>query len=682
MRFRYLPMLLVAAPALAQQPEIVVSGQGLDVAVGDAAYDVITIGRDRLTRSASGRLEDILRDAAGFQQFRRSDARSAHPTSQGATLRGLGGNASSRALVLLDGVPQIDPFGGWVNWAALDPARLASVRVTRGGGSGIFGSGALAGTIELTSAGAADLTSGWAGLVYGSRDSIDSEAGVSGSMGGGFASLSAGYLRGDGFVPIIAGQRGTIDRPAAYEQGSVAARAVFPVGGTTELQANMFGTFDRRDRGIPFTGNETIGADASLRLVGRGRWGWEALAYLQLREFSSGFASADATRTRATQTLDQYNVPSTGIGGRIELRPPLGSGVELRLGADGRATSGRTKEKFTYVAGLPTRLRDAGGRTRTLGGFADLGLVASDRLTLTGGARIDRWWIESGALVERTIATGATLNDIAFPDRQGWEPTARAGLAYKAADAITLRSAAYLGWRLPTLNELYRPFRAGTDATAANALLKPEKLRGVDVGIDYRPLPAIRLGGTLFHNLLDDAIGNISLGSGPGNFPGVGFVAAGGTYRQRGNLGSIRSRGVEIEGGFDDGTWSVTASYAYVDARVRAGGPAASLDGRRPAQTPRHQASATLGWSAAAGTHLSTTLRHVARQYEDDQNSRRLGSAITIDAVAATPLGQGLSVELRGENITDRRVEAAISGDGVIERATPRTLWIGLRYQR
>ncbi len=30
-----------------------------------------------------------------------------------------------------------------------------------------------------------------------------------------------------------------------------------------------------------------------------------------------------------------------------------------------------------------------------------------------------------------------------------------------------LRAAAYRGWRLPTLNELYRPFRAGADATAA-----------------------------------------------------------------------------------------------------------------------------------------------------------------------------------------------------------------------
>ncbi|MGY6361490.1 TonB-dependent receptor plug domain-containing protein, partial [Proteus mirabilis] len=63
------------------------------------------IDRTRLTGDASGRVENVLADVAGFQQFRRADSRSANPSAQGVTLRALGGNASSRALVLLDGVP-------------------------------------------------------------------------------------------------------------------------------------------------------------------------------------------------------------------------------------------------------------------------------------------------------------------------------------------------------------------------------------------------------------------------------------------------------------------------------------------------------------------------------------------------------------------------------------------------
>ncbi len=123
--FHRLPLLALAlAPATLSaqttEPEtIIVTGRGLADQPGDRALDVVTIDRDRITQNASQRLENVLADVAGLQQFRRSDSRSAHPTSQGITLRGLGGNASSRALLVLDGVPQADPFGGWVVFSRL-----------------------------------------------------------------------------------------------------------------------------------------------------------------------------------------------------------------------------------------------------------------------------------------------------------------------------------------------------------------------------------------------------------------------------------------------------------------------------------------------------------------------------------------------------------------------------------
>lgn len=668
------------SPPPAPPAEIVITGEGLTQVSGNAAYDVVTIDRTRLTSTASDRLEDVLRDVAGFAQFRRSDSRSAHPTSQGATLRGLGGNASSRALIVLDGVPQIDPFGGWVTFTAFDPARIGQIRVTRGGGSGIYGPGALAGTIEIDSADPEQLRPATVALAYGSRNALDVGAALSSTAGAGFATISASYQRGDGFVPIVADQRGPIDQRAAYRQGSVDARAIFPVGADTELQANMRLLRDERNRGLPGTDNSNTAADASLRLVGRGAWGFEALAYVQVRKFTSGFASANATRSAATQTLDQYDVPATGLGGRVEVRPPIGGNLELRLGADARYTEGQTDEYFTYVAGQPTRQREAGGRTTTAGAFADLSWPLDDHWILTGGGRIDRWSISGGRLRERTIATGAFITNTDYPDRSGTETTARGGISWKPARHWHVRTAAYLGWRLPTLNELYRPFRAGPDATAANPALTPERLKGVDGGIDWSPLPNIKLSGTVFHNILDHAIGNITLGQGPGSFPGVGFVAAGGVYRQRGNLDAIRSNGVELEGHLTNGEWRLSASYAYVDARVRGSGPSAPLDGLRPAQTPKNQLSVTLGREELWGLSTSATVRYVSGQFEDDQNSRVDKHATTLDLTASVPIGHDLSIEARAENVTNTLVEAAIASDGTIERATPRTIWIGIRF--
>jgi outer membrane receptor protein involved in Fe transport len=676
---RVLPFALLALPAQAhaQEQEVVVTGRGLEAAPGDAAYDISLIDRDRLAHSASNRLEDVLRDVPGFQQFRRSDSRSANPTSQGATLRALGGNASSRALLLLDGVPQSDPFGGWLSWPAYDPRRLGQIRVTRGGGSGVNGPGALAGTIELESAVPGEMDGAAAGLAYGSRDSVDASAAYDARLGSGYASLSAAYARGDGFVPVVARQRGPADRPSPYEQASLAARAVAPVSATIEVQANVSAFSDQRERGTALSAIETRGADASLRLVGRGPLPFAALVYIQTRDFANAFASVNAARTAATQTLDQYNVPSTGTGARVELRPRLGP-VALRLGADWRDTEGQTQELFQYVAGSPTRGRIAGGRTDTLGSFAEASLVTGP-LTLTGGGRLDHWRITGGALRERTLATGALLTDTAFPDRSGWEPTGRIGLALRAAP-FTFRAAAYLGWRLPTLNELYRPFRVGADATAANAALSPERLKGVEAGADFHPAPWARIGVTLFANRLDDAIANVTLGQGPGTFPGVGFVAAGGFYRQRQNVDAVTSRGVEVDASLSFGAFRLAAGYAFADAEVSAAGPATPLDGLRPAQTPRHNLSLSLTWQGPRGLYASAGLHYVSAQFEDDQNAQRIPGALTMDAAVTIPIRHHLALDIRGENLSDEEVIAGISGAGIIERATPRTLWVGLRW--
>ena len=665
---------LIALPLPAgAQDAIVVTGGGLEARPGDRTADVVTIDRERIAQSASDRLETVLADVAGLQQFRRSDSRSANPTSQGLSLRGIGGNASSRALLVLDGVPQADPFGGWVAFPAYAVDRIGQVRVTRGGGSGYFGPGALAGTVEIESAApAGDPVR--ASVAYGSRDSVDAEGSAALARGRGFATVSAAYARGDGFVPTVREDRGPVDRAAGYEQASGAVRAVLGVGADAEVQANVSAFTDRRERGTPFTANRSEGADASVRLVGRGEWGFSALAYLQTRAFASQFASVDAARTVATATLDQFNTPATGIGGRIELAPPVGRGIDLRVGADVRALSGRTQELYTFVSGAPTRRRVAGGETRTVGLFADGSLEAGD-VTLTLGGRVDWWRIADGSLSERTLATGAAITDTAFADRDGSEATGRAGIAWSPVAAVTLRASGYRGWRLPTLNELYRPFRVGADATAANAALDPERLTGVDGGVTLTPVAGVTLSATLFWNRLEDAIANVSAGTGPGNFPGVGFVGAGGVYRVRQNLEAIRSTGFELEAAAARGPVFARASWSHVSPRVEDAG---ALDGLRPAQTPRDLVSATLGWRAGAAA-VSATLRHAAQQFEDDQNLRTLAPATTLDGYLALPLAGPVAVELRGENLFDERVEAGISGAGVVERATPRTLWVGLR---
>jgi len=264
-----------------------------------------------------------------------------------------------------------------------------------------------------------------------------------------------------------------------------------------------------------------------------------------------------------------------------------------------------------------------------------------------------------------------------YGSRSGWLPTTRVGTSLNVLDGMKVRGAAYLGWRLPTLNELFRPFRAGLDATAANADLDPERLKGIEAGIDYASGP-VRLALTGYLNRLKDGIANVTLGAGPGQFPGVGFVAAGGQYRQRQNLDAIRVRGLEASANWTHGPWSARAGMSLSHARVDADGPATPLDGLRPAQTPNFAGTIAAGWERD-GKALQLVLRRVGAQYEDDLNSRLLAGATTLDAFASWPLSRRLQLVTRAENLTDSLVIAGIGGDGAVERATPRTLWIGVR---
>ena len=78
-------------------------------------------------------------------------ARTANPTTQGVSLRGVGASGASRALVLLDGVPLNDPFGGWVYWTRVPLMNATKMEVVDGSTSSLYGNYALGGVVSIDS---------------------------------------------------------------------------------------------------------------------------------------------------------------------------------------------------------------------------------------------------------------------------------------------------------------------------------------------------------------------------------------------------------------------------------------------------------------------------------------------------------------------------------------------------
>jgi vitamin B12 transporter len=658
--------LVSAAPALAADEEapdnatIIVTGRGLDDTPATPAYDVQEIDRERITRSSSGRIEDVLSQVAGFQQFRRSDSRSSNPSAQGVTLRALGGNATSRALVLLDGVPMADPFFGYIPLSALTPDRLEVVRVTRGGGSGAFGSGAVAGTIEMISADADTL-----GLVNGSalvnnRGETELSASLAPSLGQGFAVASGRWDRGKGFWTTPDDQRVPASVRARYDSWSASLRAVAPLNDTVELQGRVMAYNDERTLRFDGADTSTSGQDASLRLVGRGDWQFDVLGYVQARDFSNIVISSTSFR----KVLDQRSTPSTGIGGKAEIRPPVGEDHVLRIGTDWRHSTGRMQEEpYSASTGLATARRTAGGRNDDIGLFIEDDWTIGN-LVLTGGLRADRWSIRDGFFREAD-AGGNITTDNRFENRSGWDTSVRGGGVWKAGGGLALRGAAYTGTRLPTLNELYRPFTVFPVTTRANAALKNEELRGFEVGVDFAPSDNVTLSATAFDNKVKDAIANVTISE---------------ILRERRNVDAVHSQGIELTANLRFGAFSFDGSLAYTDAEVEGSGVSADLDGMRPAQTPEIAAAGTVAWQPKDGWVLSATVKHIGSQFEDDLESDKLPAATTLDAYAEVPIAGRFSLVLRGENLTDENIVTRNQG-GSIDLGVPLTVWAGVKLR-
>lgn len=97
------------------------------------------------------KLDDRLRSVPGFSLFPPVQFAGGKSHDTGISLRGIGSSGASRTLLLWDGVPVNDPFGGWVYWTRFSPEQMDRVEVMRSASTSVFGDRAMGGAIGLFS---------------------------------------------------------------------------------------------------------------------------------------------------------------------------------------------------------------------------------------------------------------------------------------------------------------------------------------------------------------------------------------------------------------------------------------------------------------------------------------------------------------------------------------------------
>lgn len=656
--------------APAELPEVVVTAARLPPAAGEAAFSVTRLDRSDLHGEA--RLDEALRQVPAVSLFRRNTSLSANPTTQGVSLRAVAPSGAGRALVTLDGVPLNDPFGGWVIWSQVTPEALDGLSLVRGAGAGPYGAGALTGVIALQ-----DGDGGVADLSVGARGGARAAAAVGGGRDGMRLTLSGLREVSDGFVPVRGARAGAADTPMDLDVWSLAARADKSLGAATaSLRLAAF----EEDRGSGLAGARATarGDVASLTLArspNRDTLGWRLQVWRRESDLTNSSVVVSADRSTATPSAIQDRTPAVGWGLNAAIR--RGGALEWEFGLDARTAEGETRERFRFMGGQFTRGRVAGGETTVAGVYGEAAWRAGAWL-VAGGLRADHWENADGRRLETDLASGSPTLDERDAGRSGQVASARLALRRELARGWSARTAAYSSFRPATLNELHRPFRVGSDLTEANAGLRPERLKGVEAGLAWSD-DAATMTATVFVNRIEEAVVNVTIGSGPGTFPRAGFVPAGGVLRQRMNAGTIEAVGLELAG---ERRWErlrLSAAASATDARMNGGDAAPQLTGLRPAQAPIWSAVVAADWITTDRLTLSLDARWESRRFEDDLNSRALEAGLTLDARAEWRVVERVGLWLALDNLADARIPVSETANGVEGFGPPRSVRAGLR---
>jgi len=585
---------------------VVVTAARTEQPLGDVVAFMSLLSRPTLEEAPKLTLDDHLRRIPGFGLLRRSGSLVAHPTSQGVSLRGIGTSGASRTLVLLDGLPLNDPFGGWIQWNRVPLLAIDAVEVVRGSASALYGNASMGGTIEVRSL-RPSISSLSMRAQGGSRGTYDVEGRASGSAAAWAGLLAVRAFGTDGYTLVDEAVRGPVDIPARSLFRSVLGTAA---RGGFRAQANLFD--ERRVNGTPLQRNHS-----RLGLVSAGfeaaRWSLRGSA--QWGRFENRFSRILPRRLGEVQTAEE-DTHADALGGAFAWRP------QPRL-----------------LAGVDWRHVASAGRSQDLAGVFGQRLLALDsRFDLLLGLRLDAWKSEEM--------------------RTGVNP--RAGVLFRASQAWTLRASGYRGFRAPTLNELYRPFRVGNIETRANPLLDEESLWGTEAGADFHPSPELLVRANVFWSALRDPIGNVTLEVTPTE-----------VLRQRRNLDGARTWGTETEVLLRHGhQWSATASYLFADARVSGG--------KRIPQIPRHQGTLSASWRGPIT--VTAEGRFSSRQFEDDLNTLPLGGYAVLDLYLSRSVSTAVRLFVAAENVFDRSY--AVGRTPVATLGTPRIVHGGIQLGR
>ncbi len=341
--------------------------------------------------------DELLRDLPGFDRNRSNSAF----TNYGQLRVSFDGAGNDRGVVLVDGVPAQDAFGGQVDWQAYPAGDITRAELLRGAGSALYGSGGVGGVLSLQTrgpAGGAGLPPDGAVSVAGGGLSLSDESLFYRSLlsSGLAASVWTSTTSSSYFITPVT-MRTRIDQNARSQSDATQVR-LRTLGGAGTFEGSFLFSSDAQAQGRP---NYDFG---------------RSLAQQSLRYDLAGnhTETSVAVYNRDTEVInlaDQYPT-KPGVVRYVQHVPSWEDGVYATWTSTSPALVVDARADLRSVHGISDQrsaagvLQAIGSGDQTLGGFA---LQLTSRVgpfEALAGARYDSVGVADERLVTVVAATG------------------------------------------------------------------------------------------------------------------------------------------------------------------------------------------------------------------------------------------------------------------------------------
>jgi outer membrane receptor protein involved in Fe transport len=609
-------------------PPVVVSATRTPITPDTSTSYLTVFTNDDIKQTPALVVDDALRWIPGFNTFRRSSsmvtAPADDPEAEGVTLRGVGPGGASRALVLLDGVPVTDAFGGWIYWDELPLAGIDRVEVVQGGGSDLWGSSAEGGVINIISKQPSNTNNLQTQASYGNRNTTQDNVSGDYLWGPVKISLEQDFFNTNGWNVIRSGSRGPADHSSSSLHTLSNGRIEYDPGNgiTTFLRGDYYQEY--RDLGTSFRS-----ASATRGFIDGGGSYDDGLGdvfstsiYSHLSTYHENFSTENDARTIETPSQTQ-RIPSTDVGGFLTWTRTFFQQHTIAAGGDFRLIDGTSYDNFYNTAGtVIDDHRKSSGKQQFYGLYVEDLFRPLEQLEIDVSVRGDVFTNYDGKIIDSPVGAPSTTQT--FTNRVRTATSPRLGIRYDPWKWLNLHLGLYEAYRAPTLAELYRQSSVEDLVLLPNPRLNPEWLDGGEIGAVFKLIHGLTAGWTGYWDNLHDPINNVVTATNP--------VTGADAERTRENLGRARICGyqADLEYDFDWINWyqwsgyhpdlSVMANYLRSEATLTSSPPDTTLVGRRLALVPWDTLSVGLRYSDSMLGEFWFQEQYQGKQWEDSDN--------------------------------------------------------------